>query len=65
MLSREFRQFIALNHLEASISTENFVKGISDSLLAKLIFTLEESLFLSRVENNNAWYFSLFKIEYR
>ena len=62
MLLSEFG-YVALDHLEASIASENFVQGVGDAILVQLVFMLEESLLLAWVHDNNAWHVTLLKLE--
>jgi len=55
--------YVALDHLEASISSKDFVQGVGDAILVQLVFMLEESLLLAWVHDNNAWHVTLLKLE--
>ena len=54
---------IALDHCKAGITTEDFVQSVRHSILGELSFALEESLLLARVENDDAWHFTLLELK--
>lgn len=54
---------IALDHLEAGVTTEDFVQGVRHAFSGHLLFAFEVSLLLAGVKNNDAWHFTLFKVE--
>lgn len=65
MLLLKLTKLLALDHLEAGISTEDFVEGVRGALLSERVLTLQESLLLAWVENDQAWKFAFLKVEYR
>ena len=62
MLLSEFG-YVALDHLEASIASKDFVQGVGDAILVQLVFMLEESLLLAWVHDDDAWNVTFLELE--
>ena len=63
VLLRDLRQLVALNNLEASVSAEDLIEGVSDALLGQAVLRLQESLLLAWVEHDDSWHLSVLEVE--
>ena len=64
MIVCDFGDLLALYHLEASITTEDFIQGLSHTFLIKTVLALHKTLLFARVENDDAWDFTFFKVKH-
>ena len=55
--------YVALDHLKASVASENFVQGVGDAILVQLVLMLEESLLLAWVHDDDAWNVTFLELE--
>ena len=55
--------YISLNHLKASVATEDFVEGLGHAVLVELVLVLEVALLFAGVHDYDAWDFSFLEIE--
>jgi hypothetical protein len=51
----KFWQLITLDHLEASVTSENLIQGGTDTVHGQVLIVDQESLLLTWVENDEAW----------